>query len=201
MVELVRATVNRTRKIRIHNMLSQAAWYFKTVIEEKQKNGDEVGITYTCMGCATMLAFTWEAYLNYFGDELIGDYWKEDQPLDQKIDLVFQKLKITPDWSKRPYQSISTLTRLRNTLAHGKPFSKTEITEVINKAEKITNKKIDLSGDWEGKCKPDFVLKAHDDLDDIFKQMLGESGISILDTLTIVDGSISFVEKIDPQKK
>jgi hypothetical protein len=111
-----------TRYIRVHNMLSQAGWYFKTVIEEKQKNNDEVGVTYNCMACTTMLAFTWEAYLNYFGDQLIGDYWKEQQPLNKKIDLVFQKLKIAPDWSCRPYQSISTLTRLRNTLAHGKPF-------------------------------------------------------------------------------
>jgi hypothetical protein len=153
------------------------------------------------MACATMLAFAWEAYLNYFGDELIGAYWKEDQPLDKKIDLVFQKLKITPDWSKRPYQSISTLTRLRNTLAHGKPFSKTVTTMIINRVEKIISKKVDLSGDWESKCKPDFILKAHDDLDDIFKQMLTASGISLLDTLTVVEGSVSFVEKIDAQKK
>jgi hypothetical protein len=201
MVELIKAQRKETRKILIHNMLSQAAWYFKKVIEEKQENGDESGITYNCMAGATMLAFSWEAYLNFFGDELIGDYWKEDQPLNKKIDLVFQKLKITPDWSKRPYQTISILTRLRNTLAHGKPFSKTETTEVINKAEKITKRKVDLSGDWESQCKPDFVLKAHDDLDDIFKRMLEASGISILDTLTTVDGSVSFVEKIDPQKK
>lgn len=45
MAELVRAERKETRKIRIHNMLSQAAWYFKNVIEEKQKNGDESGIT------------------------------------------------------------------------------------------------------------------------------------------------------------
>ncbi len=197
MVELVKANVKETRKIRIHNMLSQAAWHFKNVIEDKQNNGEESGITYNCMACATMLAFTWEAYLNFFGDELIGAYWKEEQPLNKKIDLVFQKLKIAPCWAKRPYQSISTLTRLRNTLAHGKPFSKTETTEVINKAEKITNKKVDLSGDWESQCKPNFVLKAHDDLDDIFKQMLAASGLSLLDTLTVVEGSVSFVEKIE----
>src|ERR1700710_3156729 len=119
MIDLVKAQVKETRKIRIHNMLSQGAWHFKNVIEEKEKNGDESGMTYTCMGCATMLAFTWEAYLNYFGDELFAAFWKEDQPLDKKINSVFQRLKIAPDWSRRPYQSITTLTRLRNTLAHG----------------------------------------------------------------------------------
>ncbi len=76
MVDLVRATVEESRKIRIHNDLSQAAFHFKKAIEEKQKN-DGVGITYDCMACATMLAFTWEAYLNFFGDTLIGVSWRK----------------------------------------------------------------------------------------------------------------------------
>jgi hypothetical protein len=50
-------------------------------------------------------------YLNFFGDELIGDYWKENQPLNKKLNLVFQKLKITSIWAERHYQSNSTLTR------------------------------------------------------------------------------------------
>lgn len=197
MVELIKAAVKETRKIRIHNLLSQAAWHFKQVIEDKQKTGG-TGITYDCMACATMLAFTWEAYLNFFGDALLQSSWKERQELDKKIDAVFQRLKIAPDWSRCPYQSVSTLTHLRNTLAHGKPFTKTDQTEIINKAEKITNRKVDLSGDWETKCTPDFVLNAHDDLDDIFKQMLKASGLSLFDTLTIGEGSISFVDKIEP---
>jgi hypothetical protein len=45
-----------------------------------------------------------------------------------KIDKVFQHLKISPDWGKRPYSSVSAMKRLRNTLAHGKP----EKTEVWN---------------------------------------------------------------------
>jgi hypothetical protein len=72
MADLIKAKVKETRKYRVHNTLSQAAWHFKQVIEDKQKNGG-TGITYDCMACATMLAFTWEAYLNFFGDELIGE--------------------------------------------------------------------------------------------------------------------------------
>lgn len=200
MTELIKANVKETRKIRIHNMLSQAAWYFKEIIEEKQKKDDIVGMTYTCMACATMLAFTWEAYLNFFGDALLPAMWREQQELTKKINLVFQKLKIAPDWSRRPYQSIATLTRLRNTLAHGKPFTTTDETEVINKAEKITNRMVDLSGDWEKQCKPDFVLKAHDDLDEIFKEMLKASGLSLFDSLSVAEGSISFIDKIEIKK-
>jgi hypothetical protein len=59
MSDLVKANVKETRKIRIHNILSLAAWHFKQVIEDKQKNGD-TGISYDFMACATMLAFTWK---------------------------------------------------------------------------------------------------------------------------------------------
>jgi len=45
-----------------------------------------------------------------------------------------------------------------------------------------------------------FVVKAHDDLDEIFKQMLKASGLDLFDTMTIVEGSVTFVDKIETQK-
>jgi hypothetical protein len=194
MAELVKAKVENAKKVRIHNDLMGAADHFKAAIEEKQKNGGS-GITYDCMACATMLAFTWEAYLNFFGAELLA-LWNERQELDEKINRVLQKLKITPDWSRRPYSSITTLTKLRNLFAHGKPIVTETEDIVVGKAEKIQNKEVDLSGDWQQLCTPDLISKAHEDLNEIFKVMLEASGLSYYDTLTQAEGSISFIEHV-----
>ena len=70
MKQLAKGTATETAKVRIHNDLANAAYYFKNIILEKRQNGG-AGITLDCMACATMLAFTWEAYLNFFGSELL----------------------------------------------------------------------------------------------------------------------------------
>jgi hypothetical protein len=93
--------------------------------------------------------------------------------------------------------------KLRNVFAHGKPAVTIEEKAVFGKAEKISNKKVNLSGDWEKLCTPELVTRAHDDLDEIFKAMLEASGISLFDTMSRAEGSISFVEsvKVDDLKK
>ena len=191
MKELVKGKATETAKVRIHNDLANAAFYFKNIIAEKRENGGG-GITLDCMACATMLAFTWEAYLNFFGNELLREDWDELEALGVKETQVLEKLAITPDWSKPPYNSVRLLTKIRNWLAHGKPIER-ELTKVVVKGvEKVTAKKIDLSGDWQSLCKPVLVLRAHDDLDAIFKQLLEASGIALTDTFTSGTGSIEF---------
>jgi len=202
MTDLVKAAVQETRTVNIHNDLANAAWWFKNSIVEKQKSGGD-GITIDCMACATMLAFTWEAYLNYFGNELFKDDWDELEDNDGKAGRVLEKLGIKPDWSCRPYQSITTLMKLRDTFAHGKPAVTVEEKAVFGKAEKISKKKVNLSGDWERLCTPELITRAHDDLDQIFKAMLEASGLSLFDTMSRAEGSISFVEsvKVEDLKK
>jgi hypothetical protein len=108
MKELMKGKAVETVKVRIHNDVANAAFYFKNIIVDKRNNGGG-GIILDCMACATMLAFTWEAYLNYFGDELI-DEWNERDPLEDKEEIVFGTLGIEPDWGKQPYNSVRALT-------------------------------------------------------------------------------------------
>jgi hypothetical protein len=54
MADLVKATLQEKRNVNIHNDLANAAFWFKNIIVEKQKNGGP-GITLDCMACATML--------------------------------------------------------------------------------------------------------------------------------------------------
>jgi hypothetical protein len=193
MTQLLKGTAKDTAEVRIHNDLANAAFYFKNIIVEKEAKGGE-GIILDCMACATMLAFTWEAYLNFFGSELLKDTWDEKRELEVKENAVLEKLGIKPDWAKQPYGSVRTLTKIRNWLAHGKPIEKHITKQVIKGVEKVTSRKIDVSGDWQTLCKPAVVVRAHDDLDAIFKEMLQASGIALIDTLSSGQGSITFTE-------
>jgi hypothetical protein len=195
MIQLKKGEAKDTAKVRIHNDLANAAFYFKNIIVDKQANGSE-GITLDCMACATMLAFTWEAYLNFFGSELLKDNWEEKKELEVKETAVLEKLGITPDWSKLPYGSVRTLTKIRNWLAHGKPVEKTVTSKVVIGIQKLVSRKIDVSGDWQTLCKPAVVVRAYDDLDIIFGQMLEASGIALMDTLSSGQGSIEFTEVV-----
>jgi hypothetical protein len=142
-----------------------------------------------------MLAFTWEAYLNFFGHKLVG-LWNERQNVNKKIDKVFQRLKIAPKWSKRPYKSIVNLKEVRNILAHGKPFE-----EVIDEVEegpqgKMPRRRVDLSGKWEKFCTTDVVLAACDDLSAIWEEMFKASGLGAFDTVTHGEGGVTYIEDV-----
>jgi hypothetical protein len=67
---------------------------------------------------------------------------------------------------------------------------------VVKGVEKVIKRDIDLSGNWQSLCTPTILLRAYDDLDIIFRQMLEASGIALIDTLTSGDGLITFDEVV-----
>ena len=144
--------VQQTKSINIHNDLDGAAFYLTQNVKKKVEAGNRDALTFDCMAAGTMLAFSFEAYL--MGKRFIG-HWNERENIDKKIDQVFQYLKITPDWSGRPYNSISAMKKLRDTLAHGQPETDEVDKDLIDKAGGPKGKKIDLSGKWEKLCSPD----------------------------------------------
>ncbi|MBR0896804.1 hypothetical protein JQ616_17725 [Bradyrhizobium tropiciagri] len=199
MKKLMKGKAQETVRVNIHNDVANAAFWFKNIIANKLKDGGP-GIMMDCMACAVMLAFTWEAYLNYFGCEVIDD-WDDMAALEEKEDRVLGTLGIQADWGKQPYSSVRALTKVRNWLAHGKPLEKTSTKVVVIGVEKVVRRDIDLSGKWQGLCTPAILLRAHDDLDAIFRQMLQASGIALIDTLSSGDGHISYDEVVEVGKK
>jgi hypothetical protein len=192
--------VLQTKRINIHNDLDGAAFYLTENVKKKVKDGITDALTFDCMAAGMMLAFSFEAYLNFMGDRLVG-LWNERDDYHKKIDKVFQKLKIAPDWSKRPFSSISAMKRLRDTLAHGKPQTVDVEKEIIDKAGGQKGKKIDLSGDWERLCSPDMIVNAHDDLNDVWKQMIQKSGLDIMDIATGGEGAVITEKEFVPAAK
>jgi endonuclease-3 len=193
-MELIKAKVRQKKNIYIHNDLSNAADFFKRAIEEKTKNNERDGLGFYRMACALMLAFTFEAKINFLGHKLVLN-WKEQQNFDDKVGQVLARLGINADWKVRPYSSIEGLRQFRNSIAHGKPV---EIThdETIQVPEEELDRRVDLSGTWEAACTLEKLIEASDDVDNIWKDLLKRSGLSVWDTLTTGVGGITFIEKV-----
>lgn len=129
------------------------------MVKKKVADKDGEGMTFTCMAARTMLAFSFEAYLNAVGSRKLV-LWNEWDEYYKKIDKICQHLKITPDWGKRPYSSISAMRRLRNALAHGKPVMSETKKEFVDKADGQKGKTIDMTADWQKLCTPEMIINA-----------------------------------------
>jgi hypothetical protein len=195
----IMARVQKTRKVYVHNDLSQAATYFSGIIQEKQKNKSRDAIMFDGMACALMIAFAFEANLNFMGSYLLktGKFteWNETQSFTKKLNKVFGALGISVEREKRPLSSMQRMKSLRDTLAHGKPVEVEEDEEVVGAHEEL-DRGANLAADWEKDCTSDSVLEALTDLDALWKLMIVKSGINVLDTMTQGEGSITFVEHV-----
>ncbi len=79
----------------IHNDLLNGAFHFRNVIHEKAKSDDRSGMAFDCLACLTMLAFAFEAHLNFYGEKMI-DGWKERDKFNVKLKAVMDKLREFP---------------------------------------------------------------------------------------------------------
>lgn len=66
-MDIVKARVQTDKTLYIHNDLSQGATYFSDNIQDKLKNGSRDAIAFDGMACALMVAFAFEANLNFMG--------------------------------------------------------------------------------------------------------------------------------------
>jgi hypothetical protein len=101
----VRARVSGHRKLYIHNTLEGAAHFIKEVIEKKIKEGKRDGLGFDYMTFAVMMAFDFEAKLNFMGARY-AQPWNEWMRWKSKANHVFKAIGIEPDWTKRPYISL-----------------------------------------------------------------------------------------------
>jgi hypothetical protein len=179
----------------IHNDIGNAAFYFKTRVEERIAKGDRDGIGFEIMAGLTLLAFEVEARFNFLGAKLIAD-WNERKPLMEKIKKVCAHLGGTPDFSARPYWSVTKLKDFRDTLAHGKPQEKVFDEDVVATTAELEAKGI-LRADWESYLDHSFLHDAYNDSEQIWKDLLQKAGLNVLDTVTHGSSEMSFIEEVD----
>lgn len=139
--------------MRPHNDLDGAAFYLQKVIRDKLAAKNQDALFYDCMACSTMIAFAFEAYLNFFGAELV-ESWDDWWSIDKKEKKVLKALKLRPKWKVRPFGSMKAMKELRNTFAHAKPQTFEMDEEVIAEVGELDGKRYDIGPKWEKDCIP-----------------------------------------------
>jgi hypothetical protein len=195
----IRARVQKDRKLYVHNDLSQAATYFNDTIQAKLAKKTRDAIAFDGMACGLMIAFAFEAKLNFMGNYLLKTdkftEWNEWQSFSKKLKKVFKALGIPINLEQRPLASMQKMKALRDTLAHGKPIETKEDKEVVGTHEEL-DRGVSLASEWEKDVRPESIAEALADLDTLWKLMIEKSGISVFDTMTHGGGSITFIEHI-----
>jgi hypothetical protein len=195
--ETLKARIQTDAKIYIHNDLSQGATHFDEAIKEKLKRGDRNGIGFDGMACALMIAFAFEANLNFMGNKLFQNgkltAWDEMAKLSKKRDKVFKAIGMAVEEDKRPLSSMMRMKKLRDTLAHGKPAEFKTEEEKEGTREELTKGSV-LAADWQEEIKPEIVAECLADLDDLWKQMVVASDIPVIETITQGEKTVTFSE-------
>jgi len=98
--------------------------YLRSVSRECLERSKEQEAGSKLMICASMTfsAFTVEAFLNHLGANSTT-FWSSVEhklsPLD-KLEVLARLFALTPDFGRRPFQTLRQMFRFRDALAHGK---------------------------------------------------------------------------------
>ena len=188
-MRLVRVRHKGHKKVYVHNDLSNGAHHFVERIKERIVQDDRKAIAFDCMACLTLLAFSFEARINFLGFKLV-EGWKERKPFNDKVEEVLGCLKLKPDWNSRPYSAISALKSFRDSIAHGKPLELEFDEEIVTKPDEI-DRKIDLDGEWMRYCTADEVFEMYADFESIWTGLLAASRLKVFETITHGSSPIS----------
>jgi hypothetical protein len=95
-------------------------WQGSTILLRRAKL-DASGNYWVLMSTLLLTAFTFESYLNHIGPKLFKS-WSVLERLSplEKLEIVCEKLGISFLPGEQPLQSVVTLFKFRNDLAHGK---------------------------------------------------------------------------------
>jgi len=105
------------REMRPHPILSNGAYFMLHMAEEQ-----EMGRFYYLISSLMLSAFTIESYLNYIGEKHIASWNEiEKECTIDKIKKIGAISMLDMDWGQRPYQTIKSIFKFRNELAHAKP--------------------------------------------------------------------------------
>jgi hypothetical protein len=194
-MEKYRVRRQAKKNIYIHNDLSNAAFHFKKSVDSRVKEGNRVGIAFEVMACLSMLAFSFEARINFLGSKLFQEKWKERQAFNNKVGQVINKVKLGLPEQERPFISIEKLKIFRDSIAHGKPCT-IEVDEVVEVGYDDLDRVVDLSAGWEDFCSESVMVEIYEDIEEIWQLLLSKSGLELFETITHGSGGITLIEKI-----
>jgi len=105
-----------TREVQTFVDLNHAADVLLKIAREVER-----GSTYTLMSSLLMTAFTFEAYMNHLGQKTLA-FWDDIDSIRvmDKYSVLCKHFSHNTDFGKRPYQTLSSLFKFRNAIAHGR---------------------------------------------------------------------------------
>lgn len=164
------AIYSGSREVRTFVDLNHGADVLTRIAEDEPK-----GSYYTTMGALLLTAFTFEAYLNHLGAKRIK-FWEEIESMRvmDKYTVLCKELDVTPDYSKRPYQTLRALFKFRNAIAHGKSQILEETKEVSSQDERHEHTP---KAHWEEYCTLDNAMRAKEDISKIITDLHIKAGL------------------------
>lgn len=141
----------------------------------QKTEADEKGSYYTTMGALLLTAFTFEAYLNHLGDKMLK-FWSEIESIKvmDKYAVFCKHFGLNPDFSRRPYQTLRSLFKFRNAIAHGKSQVLEETKEVSSQAALRDHT---LKAPWEEYCTLEKAKWAKEDVSEVIQELHRASGL------------------------
>lgn len=153
--------VSRRRDVRAYAMFWHTSW----CLLEKGRQ-DTNGSYHQFLASLVFTAFTIEAYLNHVGCILFKSWPEYERSLGpmQKLALLCERVEVTPDYSRRPWQILSQLLPFRNTVAHGKTevLEKDVVLTIDEQYEEVLHST--LKTDWEKLATLTNVERAREDV-------------------------------------
>jgi len=137
--------IKRDRRLNMHASLWHTSW---CLLEAGKANRE--GSYHQFLSSIVFTAFTLEAYLNHIGAKLFAS-WDDIDKLspEAKLKLICERLELPINQGNRPWQTVRTLIRVRNRLAHGRTVSlKDEYTETYD-AEHEPPRPDFIQTEWE----------------------------------------------------
>lgn len=180
----------------IHNDLSNAALHIFKRVQAAQNEDRREGIGLDIMAAIVMTAFTFESYLNFVGQRVLEESWTEKEPVFKKIKFLSEKLSI--DWNEniRPFSTLKELHRIRNFLAHGKPQPTKRDWKSVGTHDELQMELQSFIPDWQTGVSYEFLERAFEDVDAVWRLLLDTAGITSFDTLSGGSSSIEFIQFI-----
>jgi hypothetical protein len=164
------AIYSGSRVVRTFVDLNHGADVLIRIAEEEPR-----GSYFTSMGALLLTAFTFEAYLNHLGVKRIK-FWEEIESIRvmDKYAVLCKELDVTPDYSKRPNQTLRALFKFRNAIAHGKSQILEETKEVSSQDEPYEHTP---KAHWEEYCTLDNAKRAKEDISKIITDLHTKAGL------------------------
>jgi len=170
-----------TREVRTFVDLNHSSHVLILKTKENRK-----GSYHTTMAALLLTAFTFEAYLNHLGSGKIK-FWDKIESIRvlDKYEVLCKEFDIEVDFSKRPYQTLKSLFKYRNSIAHGK-------SQILEKTETVnaSSDPYDHSPktQWEEFCTLKNAERAKEDVEQTITELheaAGEGAYPFINGMTV----------------